>query len=83
MSIMKKFLKIVSILIFVLSINLSFAQTPPPPNNGNGNNTDGNTPVGGGAPIGGGLVILVSVALAYGYVRYYLKKPDYTVEEES
>lgn len=79
---MKKFLKIVSILVFVLGMNLSFAQTPPPPNNGDTGN-GGGTPVGGGAPIGGGLVILVSVALAYGYVRYYLKKPEYTVEEES
>ena len=66
-----------------MALNTGFAQAPPPPNNDNGNPGNGNTPVGGGAPIGGGLVILVSVALAYGYVRYYLKKPDYTVEEES
>jgi len=79
---MRKLIKILSILIFVLSLNISFAQTPPPPNNGD-TGSGGGTPVGGGAPIGGGLVILVSVALAYGYVRYYLKKPDYTVEEES
>ncbi len=75
--------KCIFMLIFILSLNFSFAQNPPPPNNGNGNNLDGNTPVGGGAPIGGGIVILLSVALAYGYVRYSLKKPDYTVEEES
>lgn len=79
---MKKLVKIASILIFILSLNFSFAQTPPPPNNGD-TGVGGSTPVGGGAPIGGGLVILVSVALAYGYVRYYLKKPEYTVEEES
>lgn len=80
---MRKLFKIISILIFILCLNFSFAQTPPPPNNGNGNDVNGNTPVGGGAPIGGGLVILVSVALAYGYVRYYMKKPEYTIEEES
>lgn len=79
---MKKLIKILSILIFVMSMNISFAQTPPPPNNGT-TSGGGSTPVGGGAPIGGGLVILVSVALAYGYVRYYMKKPEYTVEEES
>lgn len=78
---MKKLLKILSILIFVLGINFSYAQTPPPPNNGT-TGSGGGTPVGGGAPIGGGLVILVSVALAYGYVRYAKKKPEYTVEEE-
>ena len=79
---MKKLLKILPILIFVLGMNLSFAQTPPPPNNGT-TSGGGGTPVGGGAPIGGGIVILVSVALAYGYARYYFKKPEYTVEEES
>jgi hypothetical protein len=79
---MKKLLKILSVFLFFIALNTGFAQTPPPPNNGT-TDQGGGTPVGGGAPIGGGLVILVSVALAYGYVRYYLKKPEYTVEEES
>ncbi|NPD44956.1 MULTISPECIES: hypothetical protein [unclassified Lentimicrobium] len=80
---MKKLLKTLSIFLFFMALNTGFAQTPPPPNNNNGSPGGGNTPVGGGAPIGGGIVILVSVALAYGYAKYYLKKPDYTVEEES
>lgn len=79
---MKSIIKYISILCFVFALSTSYAQTPPPPNNGN-TGEGGGVPVGGGAPIGGGLIILVSVALAYGYVRYYLKKPDYTVEEES
>lgn len=78
----KNIIKYISILIFVFSLSVNFAQTPPPPNGGN-TEAGGTTPVGGGAPVGGGIVILVSVALAYGYAKYYLKKPDYTVEEES
>ena len=82
---MKTLIKTISIIILFIGFSTVFAQAPPPPNNDNGSPSPGagNTPVGGGAPIGGGLVILVSIALAYGYARYTLKKPDYTIEEES
>jgi len=58
--------------ITLLTINLSFAQTPPPPN-GNGGNTSslGNTPVAGGAPIGSGLLILVALGAGYGAKKVY------------
>jgi hypothetical protein len=79
---MKKMIKYISILVLVMGLSAAFAQTPPPPNNG-ATASGGGTPVGGGAPIGGGLVILISVALAYGYAKYYLKRPKYTIEEES
>ncbi len=78
---MKTFIKSISIIILFIGFSTTFAQTPPPPNGGDTGN-GGTTPVGGGAPIGGGIVILVSVALAYGYAKYYLKKPDYSIEEE-
>ena len=78
---MKTIIKTISIVIFLIGFTTVYAQTPPPPNNGT-TDEGGGTPVGGGTPIGGGIVILVSVALAYGYAKYYLKKPDYTVEEE-
>ena len=78
---MKRIVKLAGLLIFVLGLNFSMAQTPPPPNNGGG--VGGLTPVGGGAPIGGGVVILIAMGLAYAYAKHYLKKPDYTVEEES
>ena len=78
---MKTIIKTISFIILLIGFTSTMAQTPPPPNGGNSGG--GTTPVGGGAPIGGGIVILVSVALAYGYAKYYLKKPDYTVEEES
>lgn len=78
---MKTIIKIISFIILLIGFTSTMAQTPPPPNGGNSGG--GTTPVGGGAPIGGGIVILVSIALAYGYARYTMKKPDYTVEEES
>lgn len=78
---MKLLIKTISLIILFIGFTTTFAQTPPPPNNGT-TDEGGGTPVGGGAPIGGGLVILVSIALAYGYARYTLKKPDYTVDED-
>ena len=78
---MKNIIKYISILVFVFGVSLAFAQTPPPPNNGT-TGSGGTTPVGGGAPVGGGIVILVSVAIAYGYAKYYLKEPNYTVENK-
>jgi hypothetical protein len=80
---MKRIIKLTSLIITIFIINLSMAQTPPPPNNGNSGGVGGLTPVGGGAPIGGGVVILIAMGLAYAYAKHYLKKPDYTVEEES
>ncbi len=78
---MKRIVKLAGLLILVLGLNFSMAQTPPPPNNGGG--VGSLNPVGGGAPIGGGVVILIAMGLAYAYAKHYLKKPDYTVEEES
>lgn len=80
---MKNFIKFISVFLLAFCLSSTFAQTPPPPNNGGGAAGAGNNPVGGGAPIGGGLIILVSAALGYAYVRYYQKKPDYIIEEES
>lgn len=85
---MENIKKYLGIIIFVLVGTVALlvtpqgmTQTPPPPNNGT-TGSGGTTPVGGGAPVGGGLLILVSIALTYGYARYTLKKPDYTVEEK-
>lgn len=69
-------------MVLVMGLSSAFAQSPPPPNDGS-TASGGGTPVGGGAPIGGGIVILVSVALAYGYAKYHWKKPKYTIVEES
>jgi len=71
---MKKIIKLTAALITIklLTINLSFAQTPPPPNGGNGNPVEnGNNPVGGGAPIGSGLLILVALGAGYGVKKVY------------
>ncbi len=69
---MKTLIKLTTAIIILLTINLSFAQTPPPPNGDGGNpNSGGNTPVGGGAPIGGGLFILVALGAGYGAKKVY------------
>ena len=71
---MKNIKKITITSAFLVFTAFAFAQTPPPPNNGT-SGSGGTTPVGGGAPVGGGLVILTSFALAYGYTKYFVRKP--------
>lgn len=52
----------------------AFAQDPPPPP-GDGNTPDAGNQVGGAAHVGGGVLILLSLAIAYGGRRVYeLKK---------
>jgi len=70
---MKKIIKLSAALLTItlLTINLSFAQTPPPPNGGDTPGEGNNTPVGGGAPIGGGLLILVALGAGYGAKKVY------------
>ncbi len=70
---MKRIFKLSAALITItlLTINLSFAQTPPPPNGDGGAPSGDNTPVGGGAPIGGGLLILVALGAGYGAKKVY------------
>lgn len=64
--------KVLCIGITLLTINLSFAQTPPPPNGGQTPEQSGSTPVGGGgAPIGSGLLILMAMGAGYGAKKVY------------
>lgn len=72
---MKKALRIVTIMAFLLAAPVfMFAQNPPHPNGG-GAPGGGNTPVGGGAPIDGGLSIMLVLGAAYGAKKVYkLKK---------
>jgi hypothetical protein len=66
---MRKF--IVSSVIFVLVfVVTTVAQVPPHPNGGGGPG-GGNVPVGGGAPIGGSLLIMLSLAVGYGWRKVY------------
>ena len=71
---MKNFINIFRISLVALAI--SFAVTlfgqggnpPPPPGGGHGQND--NQPPGGGAPIGEGLLVLATLAAAYGVRKW-------------
>ncbi|MCB0805131.1 MAG: hypothetical protein KDC05_04980 [Bacteroidales bacterium] len=68
---MKKALRTVVVLAFILTAPIFvIAQNPPHPNGG-GAPGGGNTPVGGGAPIGGGLIIMMALSAAYGSKKIY------------
>jgi len=61
-----------------LSVVALSQSAPPDPggNGGNQNNTEGNQ-LGGAAHVGGGVLILLSLALAYGGKRFYeLRKQE-------
>jgi hypothetical protein len=79
------FRKIKVILIVSLLTIIStgaFAQDPPPPpgEDGGGNPANSDNQLGGAAHVGGGLLILFSLAIAYGGRQLYLlqvqKKED-------
>ena len=64
---MKKAIKIITIVAFLMTAPLFLlAQNPPHPNGGATPNSTTNTPVGGGAPIDGGLIMLIAMGSAYG-----------------
>ncbi len=69
---MKKNIKIlITIMLILVSLvnsHMLFSQVPDPPGNHGNNN---NVPAGGGAPIGSGLVILLSLGVAYGGKKLY------------
>jgi len=60
---------LVGLLIIVPVIMVSASAPPPPPPPG-GPGT-GELPIGGSAPIGSGLVMLISMGLAYGAKKLY------------
>ncbi len=59
---------LVGLLIIVPVIMVSASAPPPPPPGGPGT---GEIPIGGSAPIGSGLVMLISMGLAYGAKKLY------------
>ncbi len=66
---MKRFIAIVSIVVFTLLLSISsIAQPPPSPPAGVGS---GDHEIGGNAPIGGGLFILLGLGAAYGIRKLY------------
>ncbi len=65
---MKKAIKILSLLAFILIATISFAQ---PPNPDEDPNTGGGDELGGNAPIGSGIVTLLVMGGAYAMGRTY------------
>jgi len=68
---MKMIRKILAITLVLLPIVILTAQVPPHPNSGGGPG-GGNIPVGGGAPIGNGVLLLISLAIGYGFQRSFI-----------
>lgn len=73
-NISKLLLTLIFLIILIQPIVL-FPQNPPDPPNEHGNNANSNP--GGGAPVGSGLLILLTMALAYGSTKFY----NHTKEE--
>lgn len=66
------FLLVVALMFSPASMNDILADQPPDP--GTGGPGTGDIPVGGGSPIGGGLVLLISLGVAYGFKKVYSGK---------
>lgn len=75
----KKFRKLLLILALTGTTYIGLAQDPPPPpgSDGGGATPDSGNQLGGQAHVGGGVIILLTLALAYGGKRFYqLKKQE-------
>jgi len=60
------------IAVFALFSVVAFGQNPPPPpGGGSGSGNNGGNQLGGNAHIGGGILILLTLGLAYGGKRIY------------
>ena len=70
---MKDITKAIAITIIgialLFSVQNTYADAPPDP--GSGGPGGGDLPVGGGAPLSGGLVMLISMGVAYGFKKVY------------
>lgn len=68
----KQLRKVLLIATFALFSVIAFGQNPPPPpGGGTGSGNDSGNQLGGNAHIGGGLLILLTMGLAYGGKRVY------------
>jgi hypothetical protein len=74
---MKKAIKNILIVAFLMTAPLFLlAQNPPHPNGGSAPTSGTNTPVGGGAPIDGGLIMLIAMGSAYGAKKVWKFRKD-------
>lgn len=68
----RKLRKFVLIAVLAIFSTVAFAQNPPPPpGGGSGSENNTSNQLGGNAHIGGGLLILLTLGLAYGGKRVF------------
>ncbi len=70
-------LKYIFIALFLVTTVFGYSQMMAPQDPGNGPQS-GDPPIGGGAPVGSGVVILLSLGIAYGGKKFFeIKKSNY------
>ncbi len=73
----KSYIIVVLILVMVVAFITNISAQPPAPPSEQGISGNAN---GGNAPVAGGLIILVSLAAAYGSYKVYIKRKE-NIEE--
>ncbi len=71
---MKKIFRLLVLLLLFSPLMINAQGNPPPNPNGGNDPGGGNDPVGGRAPVGGGIGILLTLGVAYGARKIYLRK---------
>jgi len=63
--------KLIVLSCFMIFTGLLMAQGPPPPNGNGGAPDGGNIPVGGSAPVGSGIIVMMTLAAAWGSKKVF------------
>lgn len=69
-----KILYFAVIILFLVIAGIAKGQPPLPPSNGHGSST--NEPAGAGAPVGSGVMLLITLSVAYGTKKIYNARKD-------
>ncbi len=63
-------MRYIFVIVFLLITVSGFSQMMGPQDPGNGPQ-QGDPPIGGGAPVGSGMIIMLSLGMAYGSIKYF------------